>query len=240
MKKSQRLRLAELLAKKQNGTLVAEEIAELQRLEALASQHPDAAKDEDDTKALTASEFLKRLTSAFKDKADLAAKNQAQAAVLAVLATFLGLKVDELMAKKPEEITAALNAKCAAKPDAAAPTAEQLTAATTAKTNAEALTQVYVQGLSAAKITVAPKDSTVGITAADVTGAIAATIDLRAGEKLGDLGFPQSGIPSAKKDNAGGGDTADVLARYAAITDPSERASFYAVNIAPLLEPKRN
>lgn len=47
MKKSERLRLTALLAK--GGNLTADESAELARLQALASQHPDPSKDVDDT-----------------------------------------------------------------------------------------------------------------------------------------------------------------------------------------------
>lgn len=218
MKKSQRLRLADL-KKKDAATLSVEEKSELQRLEALAVQHPDASKDEDDTK-LTAQSFVEKLTAAFTEKATLAAEN-----------------------KKLTARVAELEAAAAAKPAPAAGAGADATALSAA---VEA--RVAAEGkLAVANTFIVAMATLLGVKADDLTAkgdaglkaAFTARVDVRAGEKLAELGFPASGIPSNSKD-AAGGTTSDILAQYAKITDASEAARFYAQNISPLLAPKTN
>jgi hypothetical protein len=127
MKKSQRLRLAEL-KKRDAASLSADEKSELQRLELLAQAHPDASKDEDDTKPLSVSDFIGRMTAALKDKAALDAENKrlrarvseleagtsgtaANGTLLTAIAGFLGVKPADLASKNAEELTASLNAR---------------------------------------------------------------------------------------------------------------------------------
>lgn len=246
MKKSQRLRLASLLEKKNSGALSADEAAELSRLEALAAQHPDSSKDEDDTK-ISAAGFMEKLTAAFRDKSDLAAKNKAQGALLDCVAVFLGVKADELAAKTPEQLTAALAAKAGAVSQADANN-ETVKAANLAKANAESaktaaesLAQIYVAGLSAVKITAVAADAAKGITVADVTTAINARVQVLAGEKLSELGFPAGGIPSSSSNaDEPTGFTAK-MEHYNQLKGP-EREAYYARVIAPELakDPSRN
>lgn len=234
MKKSQRLRLAELKSK-DASKLSGEEKAELARLDALAVANPDASKDEDDTKPLSVADFLSRLTSAFKDKAELVAKNTLLGALLAVVATFLGKKDSEILAMKPEELTAALNGKAGSGSQADA-NEKAVKAANDAKAVAEGnLTKATTQlGALATFLGVAP--TALAEKPDDLATAINTRLELRTSERLVELGFPISGIPQNRKPVQGA--PADLLHAYGEMTDATEAAEFYKKNIAPLLGQK--
>lgn len=138
MKKSQRLRLATLLA--QTVRTAAEE-QELQTLQALAAANPDASKDEDDTagnvagsasdpKPGTLQAFMGKFTAAISEKqrliADLAAANarilvleagQVGTVTLAAVLDALNLKAADLAGKDAAAIAEAINS--AVNPDGA-------------------------------------------------------------------------------------------------------------------------
>lgn len=211
MKKSQRNRLAEL-KKKDAATLSAEEKSELQRLEALAVQHPDASKDEDDTK-LTAATFVEKLTAAIEENKRLAARvAELEAAAKATPAPAAGA------AGESEAVKTANAARDEAQ--------GKLTTANALLVAVASLFGVKVEDLTA-------KGD------AGLKAAFSARVDVRAGEKLAELGFPSSGIPSNTKEQAGSTLT-DLLAQYGKIADSAEAGRFYAQNIAPLAAPKAN
>ncbi len=179
MKKSQRLRLAALVA--QTNRSAAEE-TELASLQALAARHPDASKDEDDTagaagaepgaKAGTVEGFMAKFTAAISAKqklaADLAAANARILALeagnvgtvtLAAVLAALNLKSAELAGKDAsavaEAIKSALSAGGSAKADDTAATdaaaqAAQITTLTTERDTANASLAALAKSLGLA------------------------------------------------------------------------------------------
>ncbi len=226
MKKSQRLRLAELLGRKNNGTLNPGETAELSQLEALASQHPDAAQDVDDTaaaKPLSPVDFMAKMTAAFTAKAELAAENtrlrSGNVGDVSLVAVLGALKIDAaaLAGQSAEQIAAAILA-----PVAAAESAK--TAAESAKATAEASLADARAALSAVATAVGLKPAELaGKPAAEIQTAFNARIEARSGERLAEVGFPVGGLPpsaAAGSASGSGDELADVQEQLRTTKDP--------------------
>lgn len=219
MKTSQRRRLAELRVKKLNdaASLSDAENTELGRLEALATAHPDASKDEDDTKPLSAEGFMARLTAAFSAKETLARENAA---------------LKERLTKAESDLAAANTAKGEAE--------TKLATVTGQLTSAQAETASATAGRDAVLSCLGLKPEAVsGVTVEEAQTKVRAAVDGRvsklAGEKLAELGFPAGGIPPevGGGNSAGGGDAlADLERQMAAEKNPKKLGELTARYLA--------
>lgn len=181
MKKSQRLRLATLLAQ---STRTAAEDSELQKLQALAAAHPDPAQDEDDTagapaagvsaeaKPGTIEGFMAKFTAAISAKAKLASD------LAAANARILVLDAGNVGTVSLVGVLAALNIKAA---DLAGKDAAAIAAAIRAPGDATASTKdAQISTLTAARdqaaATLATLASCLGLTPADFSAPTAESI----------------------------------------------------------------
>lgn len=163
-----------------------------------AKPAPEAGGGE--AKALSASDFMAKLTAAFRAKESLAKENS------------------ELKAR----VTAAETARDEAR-------AAQ-TAAETARTSAESARAAAEAGLATAQASLAAVATALGMkpeelsgkSAAEVQQAFSARIEARSGERLAELGFPAAGLPSAAQTGsaASGDELADIQEQLKTERDP--------------------
>lgn len=162
---------------------------------------PAAAGAEAKPKALSAGDFMTKLTAAFTAKETLAKENSE-------------LKSKLTQAEKERD-----DAKTA---QAAAESAK--TAAESAKTAAETSLANANTALAAVATAVGVKvEEIAGKPAGDVQKVFTARIDARAGERLAELGFPTSGLPASAETAAAGNsgdDLADIQAQLKTERDP--------------------
>lgn len=216
MKKSQRLRLAELKGK---ATTTEAEKAELATLEVLAAAHPDASQDIDDLakKPLSVSEFLARLTAAFADKAELTRQ--------------IGVK-DTRIAELEAQLSAA---KVSSTSDTAA-----LAGANAARgeLDAKLTAALAVIGVVATALGLKAEDLA-GKDVAAVQGIFNSKVTAAAGDKLAELGFPASGLPAtAAEIDANTGDTLEDLRTQMSQTDDPAKAGELAAKARAAREKK--
>lgn len=193
-------------------------------------------------KMLSVTDFIAKMTGATKERDEARAEVARMTAQLVVVASFLGITSEALAAKKPEELTSLLTAKAGttqaeANNQAVKAATDAKVAAETKATAAESLTQVYVSGLAAVKITVAPAKAGEPLAAADVTGAVNARVGVLTCEKMAELGFPASGLPQSSGSADEPIDFAGKMAHYNTLTGPA-RDEYYARVIAPELSKK--
>lgn len=160
-------------------------------------------------KALSASDFMAKLTAAFTTKEALAKENAEQAKRIESLQTELGTA----QAAKAEAETAK-------------------TAAESAKSVAENLLDVARAALASFATAVGVKpDDIAGKPADEVQRIFNARIEARSGERLAELGFPVSGLPvsaeTASKSGSGD-DYADLQAQLATEKDPAKAGELAA------------
>ncbi|MDF3056794.1 MAG: hypothetical protein K0R17_1009 [Rariglobus sp.] len=235
MKKSKRLRFYALIQKQSKGELTAAEQTELNELSKLASQHPNAATDEDDTGE---GDDKKKKDGDGKDddgekkndddkKDDDKDKSKAKtkttlAAVIgaAFASAKAGTGTAVSLAEANKNLATVTGERDQARTDLA-------TAQSGLKTANEQLSLItgYL-GLDAKAF--AGKD------AEAVTGLIGTAVNGLVTEQLGTLGFPAAELPpSTGSDKADSKE--DLHRQFNAITDPNKRAAFYAKHSAQLL-----
>ena len=215
MNKTQRLRLAALSALAV-ATRTAAEQAELTTLSALASAHPDASKDSDDTAPAAA--------------APIAAAPITLGSLLSASMTALrgrnGPAVDLVAARV--QIGTLTTERDTARADLATATTQLSTATAQLGTATAALdTLCGFLGFKGSELA--------GKQPGDIIGLVSAKVSLLAGEQIGALGFPAAAIPASAGAGANSGATpAELLAQFNALTDPKARGEFYAKHSAQM------
>ncbi|HSV73472.1 MAG TPA: hypothetical protein VLH79_06910 [Chthonomonadales bacterium] len=204
MKKSQRLRLTELLGKKSTGTLSAADQLELAWLNALASANPDAGKDEDDSP----SGFRVALMEAVSGRKTLGADLAKATARITELES-------QLKAAAEKAATPALPEGALASADVTKLRddlkAEQ---GTVSALNAQLAVFGTALGIKTAELA--------GKSEADVRTAVEKRLGALAGEKIAELGFPENKLPASTQagSSSTGDEYADLQAQLATERDP--------------------
>ena len=243
MKKSQRLRFYSLVAKQAKGeALTIDESADLKTLSALVATHPNAAEDTDDE---TDEEKKKRLE---KEKEDEAAKKKAEDEK----------KEEDEKKKKDEEakgakpgvsarLSAALKGLTGGTPaQAAADLKTEQTAHAKTKADLSAKDQQIAtlnaqlkadqSALSALCDFLGIKPAEIsGKTQSDVDGILTAKIQAASIEQVASLGFPSVKLPAPAEGAGTAATKAELHKEFAAITDSTARAEFYAKHKDKLL-----
>lgn len=191
MSKTQRSRLAALLAKDQ-ATLSADEKTELANLQALAAQHPDASKDTDEPAAAAAPAPAATATGTTPTASTF---KTALIGALSTLRDKAAIGTD--LATARAELTQA-------RADLATRTTELTQARSDIATAQAQVTSLSAQlGTFAAYFGLTVADL-VGKDAATVTGLLATKISAEATEQIASLGVPVGQLPQQTAGNGGG------------------------------------
>lgn len=218
MKKTDRLRLAALLAK--GGNLSADESAELARLQALASQHPDPAKDVDDTASSAAAPAAAPAASTAAPAAAPASAAPAAAASAASAAPGAAAPAGATVGTVIATAFQSLRNRGAVAQDLVT-ARQQISSLTTERDQARtdlAAAQQQVTTLTAQLAVVAAffgmkATDLAGKSEDEVRGAFSAAISAAALEQVAGLGFPAANLP-APSDSAKADTVAEQMAQY--------------------------
>ena len=234
MKKSQRLRFYALVSKQSQGTaLDAAESAEFRTLAALVATHPNASEDTDDTTTTETDEEKKKREekeAADKKAADDKKKEDDEAAAKAKgLKPGVSARLSAAMAAlKPGSAAGVVTAELQqARKDLATAQGDLATTKATLKSTETSLNALCdFLGLKPADVA--------GKSQADIDGICTAKINAAAIEQVASLGLNPATLP-APSGAAAATDKSELHRQYNAITDPNERARFYAKHEKQLL-----
>lgn len=227
MKKTQRARLAELTAKAEADRTAVEK-AEFVYLAQLATLHPDAAKDIDDTSPAGAGPAAVPPTAAPSPAAG------ANAPPAGTLAAFVGAAVASLRSKAAvgADLTAARQsvATLTGERDQARQQVAALNSQLSAL-NAQLSAFATVFGITAAELAGKP--------AAEVTALIQTKISGQVIEHVASLGLPVGELPKDPKGDGVAGTFAEKLAAFNAMPAGKEKDAYYNREIAAEFAPKK-
>lgn len=213
MKKSQRLRLAELLAKDQ-ATLAATEKTELASLQGLATQHPDAAKDTADEPAAAAA--VPAAATGFKS------------ALMGALATL------REKAAVGADLASARTDLTAARATIATLTTERDQARADTATAQASMASISAEFTAFAGYFGIKVSDCAGKDAAAVHGLLAQKISIEAAEQVAALGQPMTQLPKQTASGAAEPTTlAEHIAHFNTLAAGKERDEYYARHLAP-------
>jgi len=241
MKKSQRLRFYALVDKQSKGTLNDAESVELKQLAALVSLHPNAAEDtedetDDEKKKREEKEASDKKAEDDKKKDDEEDKKDEDAKAKAAAKPGVSARLAAAMAGLKGGTPAQAAADLKAEQTAHAKTKADLTAANSQLSALNAQLSAANAALSALCDFLGLKPAEVsGKTQADIDALCTAKINAAAIEQVASIGFASAKLPTPTENEGAAATKAELHKQYNAISDPNERAAFYAKHKDKLL-----